>query len=151
VLGLVLPVPISVRCFSRHKPSLDISISPFAARNRADLVGLTDDLATVVGSLSHGRQRQLDIGMAIAPSPALLLLDEPAAGLSPGDRVRLADVLESLPRTVTMMLIEHDMDVALRIADRVTVMAEGAQIASGTPSEIRADAKVQAVYLGGHQ
>jgi branched-chain amino acid transport system ATP-binding protein len=114
----------------------------------ADLVDLSDDLDTIVATLSHGRQRQLDIGMAIAPEPALLLLDEPAAGLSPGDREQLADLLESLPRTITMMIIEHDMDVALRIADFITVMAEGSKIASGTPDHIRHDPIVQAVYLG---
>jgi branched-chain amino acid transport system ATP-binding protein len=135
--------------FSLRHPSRDR-----AAAERVEevvaMVGLAADRATAVGSLSHGRQRQLDIGMAIAPIPSLLLLDEPAAGLSPGDREQLADMLEALPRSITMMLIEHDMDVALRLADRVTVMAEGAQIATGTPAEIRSDANVQAVYLGSH-
>jgi branched-chain amino acid transport system ATP-binding protein len=114
----------------------------------AELVGLSHDLDTVAGSLSHGRQRQLDIGMAISTSPKLLLLDEPAAGLSPGDREHLATVLEALPKTITIMLIEHDMDIALRIADTVTVMAEGAQIATGPPDVIRSDPTVQALYLG---
>lgn len=113
-------------------------------------VGIADQLDTPVGTFPHGLRRQLDIAMAIAASPKLLLLDEPAAGLSPSERDRLVDILEALPRTIAMMIVEHDMDVALRIADRVTVMADGTQIATGTPDEIRTDPSVQAVYLGTH-
>jgi len=86
--------------------------------------------------------------MALAGEPRLLMLDEPAAGLSPGERVRLTDLLLGLDPAITVLLIEHDMDVALRVADAVTVMHNGRAIADGRPDEIRASATVQEVYLG---
>jgi branched-chain amino acid transport system ATP-binding protein len=111
-------------------------------------VGLGDRLEARVGSLSHGEQRQLEVGVALAGSPKILMLDEPAAGLSPAERISLADLLLSLDPTVTLLLVEHDMDVALRIATWVTVMHEGRIVAEGTPDDIRANQLVHDLYLG---
>ena len=116
----------------------------------AEEFSLGHALHTPAGELSHGGRRQLELGMASAGQPRLLLLDGPAAGLSPAERQRLVETLRALPRTVTLLLIEHDMDVALGIADRVTVMHNGAQMAEGTPAEIAANARVHDIYMGKH-
>ena len=88
--------------------------------------------------------------MSMVNNPDLMMLDEPASGLSRGERERLVELLESLPGDMTLLLIEHDMDVALRVANRVVVMADGLIIAVGTPDEIRGSAIVRDVYLGTH-
>jgi len=119
-----------------------------AARAAANAVWLGGELDTVVGDLSHGQQRQLEVGMAVVTSPKLMLLDEPASGLSRGERERLTELLAELSAATTLLLIEHDMDVALRIAERVVVMADGLVIAAGTPDDIRSDPLVNEVYLG---
>jgi branched-chain amino acid transport system ATP-binding protein len=118
------------------------------ARELARLVGLEGRERTLVGSLGHGEQRQLEIGMARASDPALMMLDEPASGLSRGERVALTDLLLKLDPSITLILIEHDMDVALRVADRVTMMHDGRVIVEGTPDEIRANQTVHDLYLG---
>ena len=118
------------------------------ARAIAKKVGLGDKLDVFVGSLSHGEQRQLEVGMARLPEPKLMLLDEPASGLSRGERVALTDLLLKLDPAITLILIEHDMDVALRVAQRVTMMHEGRVIVEGTPDEIRANQTVHDLYLG---
>jgi branched-chain amino acid transport system ATP-binding protein len=121
------------------------------ARELAERVGLASRLGTLVGSLSHGEQRQLEVAMARAGDPKLMMLDEPAAGLSRGERVALTELLLQLGREVTLLLIEHDMDVALTVAERVTMMHEGRVVVEGTPAEIRANALVHDLYLGrGH-
>lgn len=120
------------------------------AREVAEVVHLGDAYTHTVGSLSHGQQRQLEVGMALAGQPKLLMLDEPAAGLSRGERTMLTDLLRSLPRDITIILVEHDMDVALAAADRVTVMQEGSIVVEGTPDEVQANATVQDIYLGHH-
>jgi len=119
------------------------------ARAAAETVWLGDHIASWVGDLSHGQQRQLEVGMAMVTEPDLMMLDEPASGLSRGERERLIELLESLAPDVTLLLIEHDMDVALRVANRVVVMADGVTIAAGTPDEIRGSTIVRDVYLGG--
>jgi len=118
------------------------------ARELTAAVGLEGREATLVGSLSHGEQRQLEVGMARAANPQLMMLDEPASGLSRGERVALTDLLLKLDPAITLILIEHDMDVALRVAQRVTMMHEGRVIVEGTPDEIRANQTVHDLYLG---
>ena len=111
--------------------------------------GSGSKLGTLVGSISHGEQRQLEVGMARAVDPKLMLLDEPASGLSRGERVALTDLLLELDPSITLILIEHDMDVALRVAQSVTMMHDGRKIVEGTPDEIRANELVHELYLGG--
>jgi branched-chain amino acid transport system ATP-binding protein len=111
-------------------------------------VGMDSRLATLAGDLSHGEQRQLEIGLALVAEPRMLLLDEPAAGLSRAERQLLTSLLLSLDREVTLLIIEHDMDVALTVAERVTMMHEGAVIVEGTPAEIRSNQQVHDLYLG---
>jgi branched-chain amino acid transport system ATP-binding protein len=118
------------------------------ARLTARTVGMTDRLASLAGDLSHGEQRQLEIGLALVAEPRMLLLDEPAAGLSRSERQLLTTLLVSLDRSVTVLLIEHDMDVALTVAERVTMMHDGAVIVEGTPTEIRGNQLVHDIYLG---
>jgi branched-chain amino acid transport system ATP-binding protein len=119
------------------------------ARELAGAVGLQAKLDTLVGSMSHGEQRQLEVAMARAGDPKLMLLDEPASGLSRGERVALTDLLLELDPSITLILIEHDMDVALRVAQSVTMMHDGRKIVEGTPDEIRANNLVHELYLGG--
>jgi branched-chain amino acid transport system ATP-binding protein len=114
----------------------------------ARTVGLSGRERTLVGSLSHGEQRQLEVGMARAVNPTLMMLDEPASGLSRGERVALTDLLLQLDESITLILIEHDMDVALRVAGHVTMMHDGRVIVEGTPDEIRANQTVHDLYLG---
>jgi branched-chain amino acid transport system ATP-binding protein len=119
------------------------------ARELAGTVGLEGQIDTLVGSISHGEQRQLEVAMARATEPKLMLLDEPASGLSRGERVALTDLLLELDKSITLILIEHDMDVALRVAQSVTMMHDGRKIVEGTPDEIRANEQVHELYLGG--
>jgi branched-chain amino acid transport system ATP-binding protein len=114
----------------------------------AKAVGLEHRLGVLVGELSHGEQRQLEVGMARASEPKLMMLDEPVAGLSPGERETLTELLLSLDPGVTLILIEHDMDVALRVAQWVTMMHNGRVVAEGTPAEIRANQMVHDLYIG---
>ncbi len=114
----------------------------------AEKVGLSERIELMASELSHGEQRELEIGMALAGKPRLLLLDEPAAGLSPLERPALVAMLRTLPKDVTVLLIEHDMDVALQVADRVTVMHEGAVVFEGSPQETAASPLVRSIYLG---
>ena len=114
----------------------------------AEAVWLHGQLGTLVSELSHGQKRQLEIGMAMATDPDVLLLDEPASGLSRGERERLTELLHHLPVESTLLLIEHDMDVAFQVGRRVVVMSDGKLVASGTPDEIQANALVHEIYLG---
>ncbi len=118
------------------------------AHEVAGLVGLEEVLDREVGELSHGEQRQLELGMARATSPKLMMLDEPAAGLSRAERVRLTELLRELDPEITLILIEHDMDVALGVAQWVTMMHNGTVLVEGTPDEIRANETVHELYLG---
>jgi branched-chain amino acid transport system ATP-binding protein len=118
------------------------------AAELVERVGLAGRLHISVGSLSHGEQRQLEVAMALASNPRLMMLDEPASGLSRGERVALTDLLLQLDPKITLILIEHDMDVALRVAQRVTMMHDGRVIVEGTPDEIRANQTVNDLYLG---
>jgi branched-chain amino acid transport system ATP-binding protein len=118
------------------------------ARAMAEAIGLSERLDVLVAELSHGEQRQLEVGMARVAEPKLMMLDEPAAGLSRAERVTLTAQLLKLDPGITLILIEHDMDVALRVAEWVTMMHEGRVIVEGTPDEIRANERVHALYLG---
>ncbi|THG29407.1 ABC transporter ATP-binding protein [Naasia lichenicola] len=114
-----------------------------------DRVGLSGRGPMIVADLSHGEQRQLELAMALALQPKLLMLDEPAAGFSPAERQHLSALLRDLPRDITLLLIEHDMDIALAVADRVVVMHDGEKILEGSPADIRASERVREIYLGG--
>jgi len=118
------------------------------AREAAGKVAISNKLGEIVGSLSHGEHRQVAIAMALAAEPKALMLDEPASGLSRGERQLLTELLLALDRDITLILIEHDMDIALRVAERVTMMHDGRVIVEGTPAEIRANETVHDLYLG---
>jgi branched-chain amino acid transport system ATP-binding protein len=113
-------------------------------------MGLTGVAGRSAGTLSHGEQRQLEIAMALASNPKVLLLDEPLAGMGPEESEPMTALLQDLARQHALLLIEHDMDFVFRVADWMTVMAEGAVLAEGRPDAIRADTAVQDAYLGGH-
>ena len=118
------------------------------AREISESVRLSDQFDVQANGLSHGERRQLEIGLALAYEPRLIMLDEPAAGLSLNERRVVMDLLNGLQKDITLLLIEHDMEVALSVSERVTVLHEGQIIAKGTPSEISNNKLVQNVYLG---
>ncbi|MEE9269398.1 MAG: ABC transporter ATP-binding protein [Candidatus Krumholzibacteria bacterium] len=111
-------------------------------------VGLAGRASDTVGSLSYGERRQLELALALASTPRVLLLDEPASGLSPGERKRIAEILAELQREITIVFIEHDMSVVLGLADKVTVLHRGRAIMEGTPDEVKASREIQEIYLG---
>ena len=114
-----------------------------------DLVNLTERTDTPVSQLAYGEKRRLEIGLALATSPSLLLLDEPLAGMSPRERVETVKLLKSISRGRTMIVIDHDMDSLFELVARVTVLQEGRVLVEGTPGEIKGNAAVQEAYLGG--
>ena len=111
-------------------------------------VGLAERSDILVSNLSHGEHRQLEIAMALATRPRMLLLDEPTAGMGPEETARMVTTLRELKRELTILLIEHDMEAVFALADRITVLVYGRVIASGTPEAIRANAEVRQAYLG---
>jgi branched-chain amino acid transport system ATP-binding protein len=111
-------------------------------------VGLAGRAEAVAGELSHGEHRQLEIAMALASEPRLLLLDEPMAGMGPEESQRMVALLRELKGRLAILLVEHDMDAVFALADRVTVLVYGRVVASGSPEAIRADAEVRRAYLG---
>ena len=111
-------------------------------------VGLAERAAVLAGQASHGERRQLEIAMALATQPKLLLLDEPMAGMGPEESAYMVDILRSLKGKTTMLLIEHDMDAVFALADRITVLVYGQVVASGAPEAIRSDEAVRRAYLG---
>jgi branched-chain amino acid transport system permease protein len=114
-----------------------------------ELVSLAGRGNVPVADLAYGEKRRLEIALALASSPSLLLLDEPLAGMSPGERVETVRLLKSIAHGRTMIVIDHDMDALFELAQRVTVLQEGRVLVEGTPAEIKANAKVQEAYLGG--
>jgi len=118
------------------------------ARGAADAVGLDGRLEELAGRLSYGEQRQLEVGVVLATGPKLMLLDEPTAGMSPEETARMTRMLEGLPREVTLLIIEHDMDVVGSLAERVTVLHYGEVLTEGTFDEVKRDPRVYEVYLG---
>ena len=119
-----------------------------SAHEVIERVGLQAHLARPAGQLAHGEQRALELAMALATSPRLLLLDEPMAGTGPEESARMVELIESLARHVTLLLVEHDMDAVFRLADRISVLVNGRLIATGTPQDIRAHPEVRRAYLG---
>jgi len=113
-----------------------------------ELSGLKDRRMAIAGTMSHGEQRQLEIAMTLATEPQVLLLDEPLAGMGVAEAERMVALLQRLKPAHAIMLVEHDMDAVFALADHLTVMVNGEVIAHGTPAEVRADAGVQAAYLG---
>ncbi|MNK53430.1 Arabinose import ATP-binding protein AraG [compost metagenome] len=118
------------------------------AGDALDRTGLAGDAARAAGLLPHGRKRQLEIAMCLAGEPQVLLLDEPLAGMGAEETDRILDLLQSLKAGHAILLVEHDMDAVFRIAETITVMVNGAAIASGTPADIRANPEVRTAYLG---
>jgi branched-chain amino acid transport system ATP-binding protein len=126
-----------------HDPELDRLASALL-----EDVGLGERAGAVAGELAHGEQRQLELAMALASAPRLLLLDEPMAGVGHDEAARMVELLLRIKRQRAMLLIEHDMDAVFRIADRITVLVGGRAIASGAPAAIRDDPEVRRAYLG---
>jgi len=140
----------------RGKFSLDLfrglgSVRGLSAQveHALEMVNLTSRADTPVSELAYGEKRRLEIGLALATSPRLLLLDEPLAGLSPRERIETVELLKSIVRDRTMIIIDHDMDALLELVERVTVLQEGRVLLEGTPEEIKTNAAVQEAYLGG--
>ena len=128
-----------------------------ASKSRVVRERLPEALATVdldrsghvpAGALSHGEKRQLEVGMALTGEPELLILDEPMAGLGPGGTVELSKLIRRLKGSLSILLVEHDMDVVFSLADRITVLDYGESLLTGSPEEVRQDARVQSAYLG---
>ena len=134
--------------FRFWKPAATDPVLRTPAREALGGVGLGERADVVAGTLAHGEQRQLEIAMALATGPKLLLLDEPMAGMGPEDSEKMTHFLGALKKQFTMLLIEHDMDAVFALADRITVLVYGRAIASGSPDEIRADDGVRQAYLG---
>jgi len=118
------------------------------ARAIAGQVGLGERADAIAGSLAHAEQRSLEVGLALATRPKLLLLDEPMAGMGPDESRRMIGLIQQLREKVSVLLVEHDMDAVFRLADRISVLVNGAIIATGTPDEIRVNAEVRRAYLG---
>lgn len=134
--------------FSMIRPRRDEALMQ-SAEELVHVVHLDDAADTLVSDLSYGQQRQLEIAMALSGAPRFILFDEPAAGLSPAERSELIEILTGLPSHVGYIIIEHDMDVALRVSEYVTMMHNGRIFKEGKPAEIEDDPEVQALYLGG--
>jgi branched-chain amino acid transport system ATP-binding protein len=118
------------------------------ARAIAGEVGLSQKVNSVAGNLAHGEQRALEVGLALATRPRLVLLDEPMAGMGPEESARMIALVRQVRAKITVLLVEHDMDAVFRLADRITVLVNGRVIATGTAERIRADPDVRRAYLG---
>ena len=132
-----------------HKKTSDYAEVAGRARQALQDVGLDQKSTQLARELSHGEQRQLELAIALAAAPRVLLLDEPAAGLSPEETRRMVALVRALKGRYTMVLIEHKMDIIMSVSDRISVMHFGSLIAEGTPAEIQKNAEVRRAYLGG--
>tara|TARA_Y100001936_G_scaffold251546_2_gene307919 strand:- start:1665 stop:2423 length:759 start_codon:yes stop_codon:yes gene_type:complete len=146
-------VALAVQAHDTHsfkfwRPARNDSKLVDPARTALETVGLFDRANIVARNLSHGEHRQLEIAMALATRPKLLLLDEPMAGMGAEESQNMVEILNSLKGDHTILLIEHDMDAVFALADEITVLVYGNTIASGTPEEIRANEEVRTAYLG---
>jgi branched-chain amino acid transport system ATP-binding protein len=131
-----------------HRPVAALAALRERAIEGLARVGLEHRAAAATRALSYGERRQLELALALNANPRVLLLDEPCAGLSPSERQRISRLIAALPRAITLVMIEHDMDVALGIADRVTVLHRGRAILEGTPEVVQANPEVREVYFG---
>lgn len=111
-------------------------------------IGLADEADSIVKDLAYGKQRQLEIALALVGQPKLLLLDEPTAGISPAETDAMLRILSDLPKSITVMIVEHDMDVVFALCDRITVLHLGEKMAEGAPAEIAANSEVRRIYMG---
>jgi branched-chain amino acid transport system ATP-binding protein len=146
-------ITLAIRGNSNERLSLLKNSEPDSSMSQAidevlDRCGLLHRRHTLTGDMAYGEQRLLELAIALANRPKLLLLDEPAAGLSPAERAPMAETIRNLPKDLTVMLIEHDMELALGLADYVTCLYYGQVLASGTPKEIQDNPEVQSVYFG---
>ena len=146
-------VALSIQAHSGHsfrmwKPAASDKALTEPAQEILERLGLGARAGVLAGNLAHGEQRQLEIAMALATGPKLLLLDEPTAGMGPEDTQRITKFLAGLKGVYSMLLIEHDMDTVFALADRITVLVYGRAIATGAPAAIRANDEVRAAYLG---
>ena len=144
---------LSIIGTSRRKWIMHRPVAAFAAERAQALdglakVGLGDRADEPVKFLSYGERRQLELALALNVDPKVLLLDEPCAGLAPSERQRFSQLIAALPRAITLIMIEHDIDIALALADRVTVLHHGKVILDGTPDEVQTNALVREVYFG---
>src|SRR5438128_5416242 len=114
----------------------------------ASQIGMADRVTAISNTLSHGEQRALEVGLALATRPQLVLLDEPMAGMGPQESSRMIALIEKIRAQVTVLLVEHDMDAVFRLADRISVLVSGRLIATGAPQVVRADSAVRKAYLG---
>ena len=146
--NLALAVRARTRASWRIWPSRLERTVAAEVSSRLAAAGLREVAPRPARTLAHGEQRALEIELALAGQPRLLLLDEPMAGLSGAERQAMVTRLRSLPEQVTLLLVEHDLDVVFAVADRISVLDHGVLIADGTPAQIRADHRVQEVYLG---
>jgi branched-chain amino acid transport system ATP-binding protein len=131
-----------------HRTVAQQSDEKTEARQLLELLHLTAEADTLTRNLPYGKQRLVEIALALATRPTILLLDEPAAGIPAAESAELFGVIAELPRDVTIVFIEHDMELVFRFAERITVMVGGRVLVEGTPAEIAADAQVREVYLG---
>jgi len=152
-LSVLENIVLALQAHSRAKYNL---LKPFLAYDGIVLKaeelllewGLAHRAAEPVETLAYGEQRQLEIILALAQEPSILLLDEPTCGLSPEEADKCVSVLQSLSRSIALVLIDHDMDVLFSVVDRVVVMHFGSVVADGRPDEVKADSKVQQIYMG---
>ena len=136
------------RAWAIHEPARQCSASSEAASCALDATGLAARRDAPAWTLSHGERRALEIAMCLATDPSVLLLDEPLAGMGPDESVRVLDLLRTLRQERAILLVEHDMDAVFAVADVITVMADGAVLASGLPEVVRSDPAVREAYLG---
>ncbi len=152
-LSIIDNVALSVQAHAGHsyrfwQPAHEAAELVEPAMDALRKVGLEDKAKVVSRNVSHGEHRQLEIAMALAANPSLLLLDEPMAGMGPEESARMVEILTALKGEKSMLLIEHDMDAVFALADRITVLVYGRAIATGTPDEIRGNEEVRKAYLG---
>ena len=145
---MISPLPVERRVESTAGTTKFVALWQKSRTALAD-VGLLEKAQQPAREISHGEQRQLELAIALAAAPRVLLLDEPAAGLSPEETRNMVALVRSLKGRYTIVLIEHKMDIIMNVSDRISVMHFGSLIAEGTPGEIQKNAEVRRAYLGG--